>query len=131
MTGPRQEVAAKLKADNPTFIVHEYPVSAPPSIPTGKVFINVYRERFQVADNNGYITHYLKVSVAIPKQNSDVAENELDAAVDAVLLSIQAMPDVYWQDATRDILGGKFEFYEITLQAIRPHIYKSQILTSA
>lgn len=127
----RQEVADKLTADNPTFIVKAHPVSAPSGIPAGKVWVNVYRESFVVADNNGHITHNLKVTVAIPKQNSDVAENELDAAVDAVMLSLESMNDVYWQEATRDILGDTFESYTISLQAIRPQVYKSQLLTNS
>lgn len=127
----RSEVAAKLKADNPTFTVKAHPVSAPDAIPTGKVWINVYRESFKVADSNGYITHNLKVSVAIPKTNSEAAENELDAAVDAVMLSLESMNDVFWQEATRNILGDKFEAYEISLQAVRPQIYKSQLLTNS
>lgn len=126
----RQEVADQLKADNPTFIVKTFPDRAPDNIPPGKVWVNVYRERFEVAANDGHITHFLKVSVAIPQTNSEDAEDELDAALDAVLLSIQRMPDVYWQTATRDILGGKYESYEITLEAIRPHVYKSQILSA-
>lgn len=124
----RQEVADKLLADNPKFIVKAHPVSAPENIPAGKVWINVYRESFKVADNNGHITHFLSVSVAIPKANSVDAENELDAAVDAVMLSLESMKDVYWQEAKRTILD-KFESYEISLEAVRPQIYKSQLLT--
>ena len=127
----RQEVADKLSADNPTFMVKAHPVSAPDGIPAGKVWVNVYRESFVVADSDGYITHNLKVSVAISKANSDAAENELDAALDAVLHSLQPMPDVYWQEATRIILAEKYDAYEITLQAVRPHVYKSALLTNS
>lgn len=126
----RQEVADKLSADNPTFIVKAHPVSEPENIPAGKVWINVYRERIEVAPNDSHIIHHLKVSVVIPKKNSEAAENELEAALDAVLYSLQALPDVYWSDAQRQILGASYESYEITLHAARSNVYKTQFLTA-
>lgn len=130
MSTPRKAVAAQIKADNPTFIVHDFPVSPPEGIPAGKVFVNVFRESFSVNDSNSQITHFLKVNIAIAKKMTSAAEDELDAAVDALMLSLEKLNDVYWQDATRDILGGNWESYTISLQAIRPQVYKSQLLTS-
>ena len=126
----RQDVAASLKADNPTFLVHEYPKSAPDNVPAGKVWINVYRESFSVNDSNSQITHFLKVLVITPKSDSAVAENELDAAVDKVMISLEKLSDVYWQEAQRTIIADKYQGYEISLEAIRPQVYKSQILTA-
>lgn len=126
----RKEVAAKIKADNPTFIVHNYPVAAPENIPTGKIFVSVYRDGFTVNDSNSQITHNLKALVVIPKQGTAIAEDELDAAVDKVMLSLEALSDVFWQGAVRTVVAEKFEGYEITLQALRPQVYKSQLLTT-
>lgn len=126
----RKDVAAKIKADNPTFIVHNFPVSAPENISAGKTVVHVYRESFAVNDSNSQITHFLKCIVITPKKGTAVAEDELDAAVDKVMLSLERLNDVYWQEATRDVINDQWEAYTISLQAIRPQTYKSQILTT-
>lgn len=127
----RKDVANAIKADNAGFIVHEFPKSAPENIPTGKVWINVYRESFAVNDSNSQITHFLKVLVVIPNSDSIIAEDQLDTAIDKVMISLEKLTDVYWQEAQRTIVADKWQGYEISLQAIRPQIYKSQILTTA
>lgn len=126
----RKDVAAKIAADNPTFIVHNFPVSAPENIPTGKVFVSVYRDGFSVNDQNSQITHNLKALVVIPKKGTAIAEDELDAAVDKVMLALEALKDVFWQSAERTVVADTWEGYEISLQAIRPQVYKSQLLTT-
>jgi hypothetical protein len=126
----RKDVAAKIRTDNPTFIVHDFPVSAPENIPTGKVFVSVYRDGFSVDNSNSQITHTLKCLVVIPKKGTAAAEDELDAAVDKVMLSLEAMRDVYWQTADRTVVAETWEGYEISLQAVRAQVYKSQILSS-
>ncbi|TSE15402.1 hypothetical protein B1A87_005245 [Arthrobacter sp. KBS0703] len=123
-------MAEQIKADNPGFIVTDFPVSAPENIPAGKVSVNVYRDGFSVNDSNSQITHSLKVLVTVSKKGTAAAEDELDAAVDAVMLSLEAMRDVYWQEAQRTIVAEQWEAYEISLQAVRPQIYKSQLLTA-
>lgn len=130
MSAARKDVAAQIKADNPTFLVHDFPVNDPENIPAGKVFVNVFRESFSVNDSNSQITHNLKVVIATPKKMTSAAEDELDTALDALMLSLQRLPDVYWQDARRLTLGDSFPAYEITLVAITAHVYKSQILTT-
>jgi hypothetical protein len=130
MSAARKDVAAKIKADNPTFIVHDFPVSAPENIPTGRVYVSVYRDGFSVDNSNSQITHNLKALVVIPKKGTAAAEDELDAAVDKVMLSLEALSDVFWQSAERTIVADTWEGYEISLQAIRAQVYKSQILSS-
>lgn len=126
----RKDVADQIKADNPAFIVHPFLASDPENIPAGKVWVRVYRESFSVNDSNSQITHFLKATVIIPNKNSAAAEDQLETAIDAVMLSLEKLTDVYWQDANRVIIRDQFEAYEISLQAIRPQVYKSQILTA-
>jgi hypothetical protein len=130
MSAARKDVAAQIKTDNPTFIVHDFPVAAPENIPTGKVFVSVYRDGFSVDNSNSQITHTLKCLVVIPKKGTAAAEDELDTAVDKVMLSLEALPDVYWQKADRTVVAETWEGYEISLEAIRPQVYKSQILSA-
>jgi hypothetical protein len=126
----RKDVAAKIATDNPTFIVHDFPIAAPENIPAGKVFVSVYRDGFAVNDSNSQITHNLKALVVTPKKGTAIAEDELDAAVDKVMLSLEALSDVFWQGAVRTVVAETWEGYEISLQAVRAQVYKSQLLTS-
>lgn len=130
MSAARKEVAAKIKADNPTFVVQDFPVSAPEHIPAGKTVVHVWRESFSVNDANSQITHNLTAWVIVPKKGTAAAEDELDAAIDAVMLSLEAMRDVYWQEAQRTTVADKWEAYTVSLQAVRPQTYKSSVLTA-
>ncbi len=125
----RKEVADQIKADNPTFIVHDYPVNDPEGIPAGKTWVSVIRDRFEVADNNSYITHHLTVVIATDTAMTAQAEDALDAAVDALMLTLERFDDVYWKVADRKYVKT-FPAYEISLEAIRPQVYKTQILTA-
>jgi predicted RNase H-like nuclease len=126
----RKDVADKIRTDNPMFKVHDFPLSPPENLATTTVWVNVYREGFSVNDSNSQITHALKATVVTAKKGTAAAEDELDAAVDAVMLSLEALPDVFWQSAQRVVIGDSWEGYEITLTALRAQVYKSQILTS-
>jgi hypothetical protein len=126
----RKDVVAQIKADNPTFTVHDYPATAPLNLANGKVWVSVYREAFEVNGNATSITHNLKALIITSKSSSTKAEDELDAAVDKLMLSLERLPDVYWQDAKRTIVAEKFDGYEITLTAVRQQIYKSQLVTN-
>ncbi|MFC8038625.1 hypothetical protein ACFUOZ_04660 [Paenarthrobacter sp. NPDC057355] len=127
---PRKEVAEQIKADNSAFTVLDYPATLPLNINNGKVRVSVYRTSFEVNDNNSQITHNLKVEILISRASSAQAEDELDAVVDKVMLSLERMPDVYWQEAKRYTESEKFDAYEISLIAIRKQVYKSQTLSS-
>lgn len=125
----RKQVADAIKADNPTFIVHDYPVNDPENIPAGKVWVSVVRDRFEIAGNFGSIKDYLTVVIATNTAMSAQAEDALDTAVDALMLTLEKFDDVYWTSAERKTLS-LWPAYEISLEAIRPQGYKTQILTA-
>lgn len=126
----RKEIVAQIKTDNPTFTVLDYPSGAPLNLSEGKVWISVYREGFDVNTNATSITHNLKALIITSKSSSSKAEDELDAAVDKLMLSLERLPDVYWQSAKRTVVADKFDGYEVTLIAVRKQVYKSQLVTS-
>lgn len=120
----RQIVADKIKADNPTFTVKAFPVSVPEGTPT-KPWVSVYRESVANAPQLAALTESLKVLVITPKANTDIAETELEDALDAVLTTVQAIPGVQWSSAERATFADKFIGYEIDLTANTENPYKA------
>ena len=122
----REQVADAIKADNAAFIVKAAPVSLPENLAAGKTYISVYRDSLDYSP--GSLTHNLKIVLIVAKQGTEAAETDLDGALDAVLLSIEAMPGVNWSTATRSTFAEKWQGYEIAASAASPNVYKSQLL---
>ena len=120
----REEIAAKIKADNPTYSVKAFPVSAPENLGATKVFVSVYRESMTNAPQLAAVTQSLKLQVITPKTGTDVAETELEDALFEVLVSIASLNYVQWSTAERAVFAEKFIGYEITLEASTQNIYK-------
>lgn len=120
----REEIAAKIKADNSTFIVKAFPVSAPENLAADKVFVNVYRERLTNAPQLAAVSQQLKLVVLVSKSGTEAAENELEDALYEVLVSLASLNHVQWIDAERATFYDKFIGYEINLEANTTNIYK-------
>jgi hypothetical protein len=115
-------VADKIEADNPAFTVKAFPVAVPENL--AKVFVSVYRESVANAPQLAALTESIKVLVIAPKANTDIAENELETALDAVLTTVQAIPGIQWSSAERATFAEKFIGYEISLTANTENPYK-------
>lgn len=120
----RTLIADKIKADHATYSVHAFPVSPPDNLASNKVFVSVYRESMTNAPQIAAVTSHLKLQVITAKTGTEVAESELEAALDAVLISIASLNYVKWITAERAIFSEKFIGYEITLEANTENIYK-------
>jgi hypothetical protein len=115
-------VADKIKADNPLFIVKAFPVSVPENL--AKVYVSVYRETLTNAPQLAAVTESLKIIVITPKAGTDIAENALEDALDAVLTSVQSLNYLQWSSAERATFAEQFIGYEITLSANTENPYK-------
>lgn len=121
----RQLVADKIKADNAGFIVKAFPASPPTNLAVTKVFVNVYRETLTNAPQLAAVTESLKITVITSKTGTDIAENELEDALDAVLRSLQPLNYIQWSTADRAVIADKYIGYEITLSANTENPYKA------
>jgi hypothetical protein len=117
-------VADKIKADNSGFIVKAFPVSVPEGTFV-KPWINVYRETLTNSPQTASLTESLKITVITPKSGTDVAENELEDALDAVLTSLQSLNFIQWSSAERATFAETFIGYEIALTAATENPYKA------
>lgn len=118
-------IAEQIKADNAAYIVHNFPTSAPDNLVTGKVYVNVYRERLINEPATATVGQDLKCIVIVAKAGTEIAEDELENALYEVLVSINSVANVDWTDAERAIISEKYIGYEITLQAHTKNIFKS------
>ncbi|RNL52736.1 hypothetical protein [Arthrobacter oryzae] len=96
MTTHRQIIADQLKADNPGFIVKAFAASAPDNLGKGKAQVSVYRDSLRPNQNS--LDSTLKVQVIANAGSTIAAEDDLDAALDQVILSLERIPGVNWTE---------------------------------
>lgn len=123
MSTHRQLIADQILADNPDFIVKAFPASAPTALGKGKAQISVFRE--SIKPNQNSLESSLKIQVVCNAGYTIAAEDDLDAALDQVILSIERFPGVTWTEATRAVFDEKYFGYELTVTLSSPNVYKS------
>lgn len=122
----RKLVADQIKLDNPDFVVKAFPANAPENAGR-KIFVHVYRDALNYS-NTG-LAHELNVDVVVNKQMDEAAQDQADAALDAVLLSLQRVEHIHWTRADLNIFDEKWLGYKIAGSSSSQDIYKSAILS--
>lgn len=115
----RQTIANQIKSDNPTYKVKAEIASLPDNLNGCEV--RVFRTLLTPTALT--LTHECNIEVLIGKPNED----DLDEALDEVLLSLQRIPGITWSNASRKIFDDKYHGYEITVSATSANIYKTLI----
>ena len=119
----RDYIADKIKADNSAFIVDRYPREYPDNLSAGKTYVQVFREG--VSRANDGLKHSLKVGVFVAKQEGNQAENDLEGALDQILLSLESLDGVSWEEAARVVYGGKWNAYEVSVALNTNNAYRT------
>lgn len=128
MATPRTIVANAIKADNPSFIVRDFP-EVPENVPTGKAHVSIWRTDIKSVDNSpNVLEHPLTIQVIVPVTSGSAAENAADDALDAVLLSLQRIEGLTWSLAERSNFDDVFVGYQITASVHSENPYLSQVL---
>ena len=127
MSTVRGQVAAQITADNPAYIVKAFPAEGSVEVPAKKVQVNVYREALTPDQNR--LTHSLTVDVITGSGYSEVLEDQLEAALDQVLLSLERIPGIVWSTADRSVFGEKLNGYKIAVSCTSANFYKSIVRT--
>jgi len=123
MSTHRQIIADQIKADNPQFAVVAFPNSAPTTVRTGSAYVSVFRE--SIKPNQNSLESSLKVQVICNAGTTIASEDDLDAALDQVILSIERIPGVLWTEATRAVFDEKYFGYELAVTLSSPNVYKN------
>lgn len=126
MSGPtaREQIAAQIKTDNPSMSVIAYGASAPENLGAGKVRVSVYRTRLDVT---AHLTHVMQVEVIVAGVGTAKAEDDLDAALDKTLASLQRMDVIRVTSAERAIFDDKFIGYTINAEVDSVDVYRELI----
>lgn len=128
MSTVREQIAEQIRADNPTFIVDAFPTSLPENMAAKglkKTYVQVFRESLEPTNNGTSLLHSLKVTVFVAKQHTEIAENDLDEALDLVLLSLERLAGIVYTSAIRDVLQDKYNVYEISVSCTSQNVYKN------
>lgn len=121
----RQIIADQIKADTPAFIVKPFPASAPDNLAKGKAQVSVYRQ--SIKPNQNSLESSLTVEIMTNAGTAISFEDDLEAALDQVILSIERIPGVLWTEAVRTIFDEKFFGYQVTVSLSSPNVYKSLV----
>lgn len=120
----RAQIAAQIKADNPGYGVVAYGVVAPDNLGAGKVRVSVFRKSLDIGTNR--LTHNMIIQV-VAAGTTLAAEDNLDAVLDQVILSLGRMPGVIVTSADRVVHGDTFIGYDITAEAVSTDVYREII----
>jgi hypothetical protein len=128
MDTPRQQLAAQIRTDNPTWIVKEYP-DEPSQVRKGKPVVSIWRGSIVPAARQ-HLDHELTLHVYGSKVVDAAAENELDEILDAIMLSIERYEGARFVRAERRNLGdGAFAGFVITVNTYSKNVYREAVLT--
>lgn len=130
MSTLREQLAARIKTDNPEFIVWDYP-DAPSNVKVGAPVVSVWREVMETHPQSGLaLEHTLKINVYGAKTAGAAAELELDNTLDAVMFSLQRMPNLRFVKATRQSFrDGTLAGWQLEAAGTSKNVYRTQILT--
>jgi hypothetical protein len=128
MDTPRQQLAAQIKADNPEWIVRDYP-DEPKQVRQGKPYVSVWRSEITPAQRQ-HIDHELTLHVYGSKVQDAAAENELDEILDGVMLSIERYEGCRFTRASRrNFSNDAFAGFEIVVAVYSKNVYREAVLT--
>jgi len=124
---PRQQLAARIQTDHPTWVVKDYP-EEPKQVRKGKPFISVYRADV-APEGRQHLGHELTIHVYGSRVLDAAAENELDNILDGVLLSIERYEGCLFRKASRrNFANDTFAGFEITATVFSSNVYRSTVI---
>lgn len=127
MDTPRQQLAAQIAADNPEWIVKDYP-DEPSQVRKGKPVVSIWRASIVPAARQ-HLDHELTLHVYGSKVQDAAAENELDNILDGILLSIERYEGARFMRAERrNLVNDSFAGFVITVNTYSPNVYRAAVL---
>lgn len=128
MATAREQVAAQIKADNPTFAVDNYP-NEPQQVTNKKPYVDVFTTRIAPEGGETLLRHDIEVHVYVAQRGTEAAERQLEDARDDVLLSLQRIEHYQWEQAERSIFLEQYAGYKITGWVTSQNVYRQTVTT--
>lgn len=124
MSTPRKDIADKIREDNPTYDVYDWPYE-PAEL--RKVAVMVMREELDVQASE--IGHQLTIQIYTPGGAPTASvEDTCDTALDNVLLSLQRLDVLGKINAKRVVLADKFQGWTVGCEWLSKNFYKTAVL---
>lgn len=133
MSTPRQILADQIIEDHTLKGYKVYPYPYFPS-EVRKPVIAVWRTDLSPnAESPNFLVHPLLVQIYGGKTVGEAVEDELEAALDDVMLSLQRVEGITFDGAERTVFGteetGQFQGWAIKCHGDSKNVYKSQVLS--
>ena len=126
-TTPRQQIAAQIKADNPTWIVLDYPFT-PATVNARKPVVTVFRSDLSPGGAVTSLKHEMQINIFGSATAPDKAEAPLDNYLDAVMLSLERFAGFKFDKATRMTYRDEtFTGWQITGSATSANVYRQAV----
>lgn len=122
----RAYLANQIRLDHPAWAVEASPAE-PDQVRRGKVYVALWREAINPGKNSLELTHPMKLQLYGAKDNGEPAEEELDATLDQLLLSLERLPRFEFKAADRMLLKNVFQGWEITGSILTENIYRNAL----
>lgn len=126
MSTARGQVADAITAAQPLWDVHPYPF-VPKQISKARPVVCVYRTDLEPAEN-GTLRHALTLNLYGAASVGAGAEDELDANLDEVMLTLQGLEGCVFDSASRQTFNDVIAGWQVTCHVKSHNVYKQQIL---
>lgn len=124
----RSYVADQVRADNPDWTVHGYPM-VPANVKRDQAVVSVWRSDIEPGPTDLGLRHPVTVNLYGAKTTDEAAEHELDGLHDALLVSLQRLQMFTWTRSTRSTFrNGTLTGWQITGYVTTENIYRSAVL---
>ena len=122
MSTAREQVADAIKAAHPLWDVRPYP-HVPKQVSPRRPVVSVFRTDLEPAEG-GTLRHALTLNLYGAASTGAGAEDELDANLDLVMLTLQAMPGVVFTTASRQTFEETIAGWQVTCHVKSVNVYK-------
>lgn len=125
-TTPRQKLAERIQADNPAWIVNDFPMT-PKQVGRGKPVVSIWRSEVN-PEKRLHLRHELTIQLYGSKKDGVEAENELDGYFDELMLSIERFPGCILGKSSRRHFAEAFTGWDVTVSVLSNNIYRAAVI---
>ena len=125
MSTPRQQLAAAFQADQPGWLVSDFP-DVPANVSRNRPVLSVWRGEVVPATLRTNLGHSITINAYGAKRAGAGAEDELDEILDAVMLTLERFPGwVFDRAARQSFANDTIAGWQITGSVYSPNHYRA------
>lgn len=124
----RTELAAKIQADQPTWLVRPWP-DIPKQVAKDRPVVAVWLADLAPGTAKGIeLLHNLTINLYLSRVADAAAEDEAEAALDKLLTSLQRLGKVHWTKAERMVFDNVISGFQVSATMGSTDTYRQAVL---